>query len=408
MSLYNELMGRGFIKQITAEEEIIKNILDNDKISIYCGFDPTKDSLHVGHLMPIMLLSHLQRAGHRPLCVVGGATALIGDPSGKDSMREMLTQEDILLNMIGIKKQLSHFIAFGEEKALLLNNFDWLGRENYLNFIREIGPYFSVNRMLTAECFKMRMEKGLTFLEFNYMLLQAFDFYTLSKKYNCRMEVGGDDQWSNILAGIELTRRKDQVEVFGLTVPLLARSDGKKMGKTENGAVWLDPNMTSPYEYYQYWRNTTDDDVVRFMKLYTYLTLEEIAEYGKLQGAELNHAKEILAYETTKIVHGQEEADKARATAKSIFENQGAATDSAPTHDLPAVEVIGQTVVDICVKIAIFDSKGEARRMIQQGGLSVNDTKITDIGYQLNDADVKDGKIAMRKGKKNFYFINVK
>jgi len=408
MSLYNELMGRGFIKQITAEEEVIKNILDNDKISIYCGFDPTKDSLHVGHLMPIMLLSHLQRAGHRPLCVVGGATALIGDPSGKDSMREMLTQEDIMLNMIGIKKQLSHFIAFGEEKALLLNNFDWLGRENYLNFIREIGPYFSVNRMLTAECFKMRMEKGLTFLEFNYMLLQAFDFYTLSKKYNCRMEVGGDDQWSNILAGIELTRRKDQVEVFGLTVPLLARSDGKKMGKTENGAVWLDPSMTSPYEYYQYWRNTTDDDVVRFMKLYTYLTLEEIAEYGKLQGAELNHAKEILAYETTKIVHGQEEADKARATAKSIFENQGAATDSAPTHDLPAAEVIGQTVVDICVKIAIFDSKGEARRMIQQGGLSVNDTKITDIGYQLNDADVKDGKIAMRKGKKNFYFINVK
>jgi len=222
------------------------------------------------------------------------------------------------------------------------------------------------------------------------------------------MEVGGDDQWSNILAGIELTRRKDQVEVFGLTVPLLARSDGKKMGKTENGAVWLDPNMTSPYEYYQYWRNTTDDDVVRFMKLYTYLTLEEIAEYGKLQGAELNHAKEILAYETTKIVHGQEEADKARATAKSIFENQGAATDSAPTHDLPSAEVLGQTVVDICVKIAIFDSKGEARRMIQQGGLSVNDNKITDIGYQLNENDVKDGKIAMRKGKKNFYFINVK
>jgi tyrosyl-tRNA synthetase len=310
--------------------------------------------------------------------------------------------------MLGIKKQLSHFIEFKEEKALLLNNYDWLGHENYLNFIREIGPYFSVNRMLTAECFKLRMEKGLTFLEFNYMLLQAFDFYTLSKKYNCKMEVGGDDQWSNILAGIELTRRKDQKEVFGLTVPLLSNSNGKKMGKTENGAVWLDPNLTSPYEYYQYWRNTTDEDVTRFMKLYTYISLEDIAEYGKWECAELNKAKEILAYETTKIVHGQEEADKARATAKSIFENQGGVADSAPTHELTSAEVIGQSVVDITVKIGLFDSKGEARRMITQGGLAINEAKVADINYLLAEKDVKEGRVSLRKGKKNYYFINVK
>ena len=405
-NLYAELKERGFIKQITVTEEKIENILNNKKISVYVGFDPTKESLHIGNLLQIMILAHLQKAGHRPICVVGGATALIGDPSGKDSMREMLTEEKIQENLRGIKKQLSHFIDFENEKALMVNNYDWLGNENYINFIRKIGPHFTVNRMLAAECFKMRMEKGLSFLEFNYMIMQAYDFYILSRKYECKMEIGGDDQWSNIIAGMELIRRIDGKEGIGMTTPLLTRSDGKKMGKTESGAVWLNSEWTTPYEYYQYWRNSTDEDVLKFMKLYTFLSLDEIKKFESLEGAELNVAKELLAYETTKLMHGKENADIARETAKNIFLKGG--SDGAPSIELEKDQVINQLVVNVVTDAKLFDSKGEARRMIKQGGLSINDKKITDINATVTDDDVNNDEIMLRKGKKTFLLLKIK
>ena len=405
-SVFFELKERGFVKQLTADETVFEKLLKDEKITVYAGFDPTKDSLHVGHLIPIMVLSHLQQAGHRPVCVVGGATALIGDPSGKDSMREMLNTSTIEQNIIGIRRQLSRFIEFREEKALLLNNYEWVGNEKYIEFIRDIGPYFTVNRMLTAECFKQRMEKGLTFLEFNYMLLQAFDFYELSRKYNCRLEIGGDDQWSNILAGIELVRRKDQKEVFGLTSPLLTTAGGKKMGKTEGGAVWLDPKLTTPYEYYQYWRNTMDADVVKFMKLYTFLPLETISEYEKMEGAEINKAKEILAYEATKIVHGEEEANKAREAAKSVF-GGGNASEGAPTVEMKQDTLLNMKVIDLSIEVGLFTTKGEAKRMIQQGGLKMNEEKVSDIHLAVNEKDIVEGKVVLQKGKKKFVFVKM-
>ena len=405
-SVFFELKERGFVKQLTADETVFEKLLKDEKITVYAGFDPTKDSLHVGHLIPIMVLSHLQQAGHRPVCVVGGATALIGDPSGKDSMREMLNTSTIEQNIIGIRRQLSRFIEFREEKALLLNNYEWVGNEKYIEFIRDIGPYFTVNRMLTAECFKQRMEKGLTFLEFNYMLLQAFDFYELSRKYNCRLEIGGDDQWSNILAGIELVRRKDQKEVFGLTSPLLTTAGGKKMGKTEGGAVWLDPKLTTPYEYYQYWRNTMDADVVKFMKLYTFLPLETISEYEKMEGAEINKAKEILAYEATKIVHGEEEANKAREAAKSVF-GGGNAAEGAPTVEMKQDVLLNMKVIDLSIEVGLFTTKGEAKRMIQQGGLKMNEEKVSDIHLAVNEKDIVEGKVVLQKGKKKFVFVKM-
>ena len=405
LNLYAELKERGFIKQITVPEERIESILNNEKISLYTGFDPTKESLHIGHLLPIMFLSYLQKAGHRPICVVGGATALIGDPSGKDSMREMLTDEKIQENLRGLKKQLSHFIDFENEKALLVNNFDWLGNENYIDFIRTIGPHFTVNRMLAAECFKMRMEKGLSFLEFNYMIMQAYDFYVLSRKYECKVQIGGDDQWSNIIAGIELIRRIDSKEGIGLTCPLLTRSDGKKMGKTEGGAVWLNPEWTTPYDYYQYWRNSTDEDVLKFMKLFTFLPLDEINKFESCEGVELNEAKELLAYETTKLMHGKENADTARETAKNIFEKGG--SEGAPSIELERNIVIDKLVVDVTVSAELFESKGEARRMIKQGGLSVNDKKVVDINAIISLDDIKNNEIMLKKGKKTYLIVKV-
>ncbi|MBN2790514.1 MAG: tyrosine--tRNA ligase [Candidatus Delongbacteria bacterium] len=404
-NLFTELKQRGFIKQITVPEERIENILNNKKISMYVGFDPTKESLHVGHLMPIMLLSHMQRAGHRPICVVGGATALVGDPSGKDSMREMLTDEKIQENLRGIKKQLSHFIDFKEEKALLVNNYDWLGNENYIHFIRTVGPHFTVNRMLAAECFKMRMEKGLSFLEFNYMIMQAYDFYVLSRKYECELQIGGDDQWSNIIAGIELIRRIDAREGMGMTFPLLTKSDGKKMGKTEGGAIWLDPEWTTPYEYYQFWRNSTDEDVIKFIKIFTYIPLDEINKFETYKGEDLNQVKELLAYEATKILHGVENADSAREAAKNIFLNGG--SDGAPSIEMDKNKVIDKLIVDITVEANLFESKGEARRMIKQGGLSINDKKVNDINSVFDKNDLTNGEFMMKKGKKTFLLVKV-
>lgn len=407
MKLYEELKSRGFVKQMTAEENIIKAQLNDKKLSIYIGFDPTKESLHVGHLMPIMLLSHIQKHGHRPICIVGGATALIGDPSGKDSMREMLTAEKIDDNLLGIKKQLSHFINFDDGKALILNNYDWTGKQNYIEFIRDIGAHFTVNRMLAAECFKMRMEKGLTFLEFNYMLLQAYDFYVLSKEYDCTMELGGDDQWSNIIAGIELVRRKDQKEVFGMTFPLLTKSDGKKMGKTEGGAIWLDKNLTSPFEYFQFWRNSADADVIKLLKIFTYISLDEIKQYEKLEGAELNEAKELLAYEATRVLHGKEEADKAKDAAKKLFSGGNADESSMPTYEITKDEFLEMSVVDIFIKGELFATKGEAKRMIKQGGVSINKQKINDFMQKMEEKDIKENKIMLQKGKKKFVLIKI-
>jgi len=403
--LFEEFKGRDLIKQATIELDRLKTILNGSPISVYAGFDPTKPSLHVGHLIPIMILSHMQKAGHRPICVVGGGTAMIGDPSGKDSMREMLSEENIQENMRGIKAQLSKFIDFEDEKALLVNNYDWLGFENYIDFIRKIGPHFTVNRMLAAECFKIRMEKGLSFLEFNYMILQAYDFYTLFRQYECVLQIGGDDQWSNIIAGVELIRRIDGKEAYGMTNPLLARSDGKKMGKTEGGAVWLDPQLTSPFDYYQFWRNTTDGDVLKFLKIYTFLPVDEINKFSELKGEELNEVKEILAYEATRIVHGKEEADNAREAAKNIF-LAGNITD-APSVPLNNNEVIGVNIADLCVKAGLFSSRSETRRMIEQGGLSMNGNKITDFSIIVTENDIISGMISLKKGKKTFINIEI-
>lgn len=402
--LFEELEARGLIKQSTIELERLKTILNGPSISLYAGFDPTKSSLHVGHLIPIMILSHMQRAGHRPICVVGGGTALIGDPSGRDSMREMLTEEKIQENMRDIKSQLSRFIDFTEEKALLVNNYDWLGFENYIDFIRKVGPHFTVNRMLTADCFKIRMEKGLSFLEFNYMILQAFDFYTLFKKYQCALQIGGDDQWSNIIAGVELIRRIEGQEAFGMTNPLLTKSDGKKMGKTEGGAVWLDAELTSPFEYFQFWRNTSDDDVIKFMKIYTFIPFPDIDKYADLQGEKLNEVKEILAYEATKIVHGKIEADKARESALNIFKK--GSMEGAPSVSLNKNEIEGRSLTDICVNAGLFETKSEAKRMILQGGLNLNGVKVDDVGKIVTASDFTNGLLDLKKGKK--IYLNIK
>jgi tyrosyl-tRNA synthetase len=405
MNIYQELQQRGFVKQLTDEENIEK-LLNNEKTTMYVGFDPTKPSMHIGHLIPIMILSHLQKAGHKPICIVGGGTAMIGDPSGKDSMREMLTPAKIDENVEGIKKQLSSFINFEDDKALLLNNWNWIKDLNYVEFLREIGPHFTVNRMLSAECFKVRWEKGLTFLEFNYMLFQAYDFFHLNNEYKCRLEIGGDDQWSNIIAGIELIRRKKSESAYGMTAPLMTNAAGKKMGKTEDGAIWIDKDLTSAYDYYQFWRNTLDGDVVKFMKLYTFLPLEEIAKFESLEGAELNRAKEVLAFEATKIVHGEDAASEAQEAARKVFSGQN--IDGAPEVELPTDEVMAMSVADLAVKADLFGSKGEAKRMIKQGGLTVNNIKITKFDEMVTDQFIEDGIIPIKKGKKKFVKIVLK
>ncbi len=402
MGVYEELRERGLIAQVTDEEQI-RELVNNGKAVFYIGFDPTADSLHVGHFMALTLMKRLQDAGNKPIALIGGGTAMIGDPSGKTDMRQMMTKETIQHNCDCFKKQMSKFIDFSDNKALMVNNADWLLDLNYVDVLREVGACFSVNRMLAAECYKQRMERGLSFLEFNYMIMQSYDFYSLYQKYGCNLQFGGDDQWSNMIGGMELVRRKLGGDANAMTITLLLNSDGKKMGKTEKGAVWLDPEKTSPYEFYQYWRNVDDSDVIKCMKLLTFLPLEKIAEYEKLEGAELNKAKEVLAFELTKLVHNEEEAQKADTAAKALFAG-GADTSNMPTTVLADEDFTdgSVSVLYMMVKAGIIKSNGEGRRLITQGGVSLNDEKITDPYASLTKADF-DNEIIIKKGKKVFH-----
>ena len=399
-SVFDVLKERGYIAQCTNEDEV-RAMFENEKVTFYIGFDPTADSLHVGHFLGLMVMSHLQKAGHRPVCLVGGGTGTVGDPSGRSDMRKMLTDEDIEYNCNQFKKQMARFIDFSDGKALMVNNGDWLRKLNYIDLLREVGAHFTVNRMLAAECYKNRMEKGLTFLEFNYMIMQSYDFLELHRRYNLKLEMGGDDQWSNIIGGVELTRRITGDAVYGLTFTLLTKSDGQKMGKTAGGALWLDKEKTSPYDFYQYWRNVDDADVERCLALLTFLPMEEVRRLGALEGQEINEAKKILAYEVTKLVHGQEEADKAKAAAEAVFGGSGS-SENMPTVELTA-EDAAKKLVDVLVAAEVFGSKGEARRLIQQNGLSLNDEKVTDPDYTLTEGDFTDGEAIVKKGKKKFY-----
>lgn len=404
--IYEELQARGLIAQCTNEEKV-RDLLNNHQTSFYTGFDATADSLHVGHFMQLVIMSRLQKAGHRPIALIGGGTTMIGDPTGKADMRKMLTVEEIDHNAECFRRQMRRMVDFDDGKAMMVNNADWIRKFNYIDFMREVGVHFSVNRMLTAECYKSRLEKGLSFLEFNYMLLQSYDFLYLYRNQGCHLELGGDDQWSNIINGADLIRRVDgKDDAYGLTFTLLTTSDGKKMGKTEKGAVWLDPAKTSPYEFFQYWRNIDDADVIRTMKMLTFMTLEEIAEYEKLKDAEINKAKEKLAYEITMMVHGKEEADKALEAAKSVFAG-GASSQNMPTTQLTADDLTDGSiaVLDILVKTGLAASKSEGRRTIQQGGLTVNNEKVTDV-YATYDASVFAGEgMIIKKGKKKFHKV---
>ena len=404
-NVLDELLERGYIKQFTHEEETRK-LLENEKITFYIGFDPTADSLHVGHFIAMMFMAHMQRAGHRPIALIGGGTAMVGDPSGKTDMRKMLTKEDIQHNVDSIKKQMERFIDFSDGKAILANNADWLLNLNYDDFLREVGVHFSVNRMLTAECFKQRLEKGLSFLEFNYMLMQGYDFYELNQKYNCKMQLGGDDQWSNMIAGVELVRRKAQGEAMAMTCTLLTNSQGQKMGKTVGGALWLDPEKTSPYDFYQYWRNVDDADVEKCLALLTFVPMDEVRRLGSLEGAEINNAKKVLAYEITKLVHGEEEAKKAEEAATALFAG-GADMSNVPTVTITKEE-IGLPILDIMASTKIVPSKKEGRRLIEQGGLSINGVKVEDMTRTLNEDDFQDGAVLIKRGKKNYNKIEVK
>ena len=401
MTIYDELKARGLIAQVTDEDEI-KEVINNGKATFYIGFDCTADSLTAGHFMALTLMKRLQQAGNRPIALIGGGTTMIGDPSGRTDMRKMLTKEDIDHNAECFKRQMERFIEFGEGKALMLNNADWLLDLNYIELLREVGPCFSVNNMLRAECYKQRMEKGLSFLEFNYMIMQSYDFYTLFQKYGCNLQFGGDDQWSNMLGGTELIRRKLGEDASAMTITLLLNSEGKKMGKTQKGAVWLDPEKTSPYEFYQYWRNVDDADVIKCMKLLTFLPMEQINEYAKLEGQQLNSAKEVLAYELTNLVHGEEEAKKAQEAARAIFSG-GANSANMPTTQVEADSLTNDSIglMDLMVLGGMVKSKGEARRLITQGGVSLNDEKVGDVYATVSKADLEAGAV-VRKGKKVF------
>lgn len=406
-NVFDILKERGLIAQTTHKDEI-RDLLGREKITFYTGFDPTADSLHIGHFMQLIVMKHMQNAGHRPIILLGGGTTMVGDPTGKTDMRPMITQEIIQHNADNFKKQMSKFIDFSDGKALMVNNADWLLHLNYINFLREVGVHFSVNRMLTFECFKTRLEKGLSFLEFNYMLMQSYDFYRLNQEYGCVMECGGDDQWSNILGGIELIRRKESKQAYGMTFTLLTTSEGKKMGKTEKGALWLDPEKVSPYEFYQYWRNVDDKDVIRMLKLVTFLPMEQIAEYEKLEGQELNKVKCILAYEVTKMVHGEEEAKKANDAAMAIFAG-GADTSNMPSAEIAQTDIdAGINVLEFILKVGLVPSKGEGRRLIQQNGLSINGEKIHSIDLIINNDQFEDGKLILKKGKKVFLKVITK
>ena len=403
MTIYDELVARGLIAQVTDEDEI-KELINNGKATFYIGFDPTADSLHVGHFMALCLMKRLQMAGNKPIALLGGGTGMIGDPSGRTDMRKVMTKETIAHNIECFKKQMSRFIDFGEGKAQMVNNADWLLDLNYIELLRDVGACFSVNNMLRAECYKQRMEKGLSFLEFNYMIMQSYDFYHLYKNYGCNMQFGGDDQWSNMLGGTELIRKKLGKDAYAMTITLLMNSEGKKMGKTANGAVWLDAEKTSPYDFYQYWRNVADGDVLRFIRMLTFLPLEQINEMDSWEGSQLNTAKEILAYELTNLVHGKEEAEKAQATARSLFAGGG---DSAnmPSIEIEVEDTIG--ILDLMVSGGIAPSKSEARRLVTQGGVAINDNKVTDPNATFAKADL-EGEPVIKKGKKNFYKIILK
>ena len=408
MTIYDELVARGLIAQVTDEDEI-KELINNGKAVFYIGFDPTADSLHVGHFMALCLMKRLQMAGNKPIALIGGGTAMIGDPSGRSDMRQMMTTETIAHNVECFKKQMSRFIDFGEGKAMLVNNADWLMDLNYIEVLREVGPHFSVNRMLTHECYKQRMERGLTFLEFNYMIMQSYDFYELFQKYGCNMQFGGDDQWANMLGGTELIRRKLGKDAYAMTINLLLNSEGKKMGKTQSGAVWLDPNKTSPFEFFQYWRNVADADVLKCIRMLTFLPLEEIEKMDSWEGAQLNEAKEILAFELTKLVHGEEEAQKAKEASHALFAGGGDAAN------IPTVEVTAEDfaegemdIMGLLVKAGLCESRGDARRNVQQGGITVADEKVTDIGTKYSlDFFAGDG-VVVKRGKKKFVKVIAK
>ena len=408
MTVWEELKARGLIAQVTDEDEI-KEMVNNGKATFYIGFDPTADSLHVGHFMALCLMKRLQMAGNRPIALLGGGTGMIGDPSGRTDMRQMLTKETIQHNIDCFKQQMSRFIDFSDGKALMVNNAEWLMNLNYVELLREVGAHFSVNRMLTAECYKQRMERGLSFLEFNYMIMQSYDFYMLYQKYGCNMQFGGDDQWSNMLGGTELIRRKLGKDAYAMTITLLLNSEGKKMGKTQSGAVWLDPNKTSPFDFYQYWRNVDDADVIKCMRLLTFLPLEEIDEMAKWEGSELNKAKEILAYQLTELVHGEEEAKKAQEGARALF--SGADTSHMPTTEISEEDFDEEGKIDLItllVKTELVPSRSEGRRAIQQGGVSIDGEKLTDIYHTVEkDAFAGDG-IVLKRGKKKFKKICVK
>jgi len=405
MTTYDELVARGLIAQVTDEEEI-KELVNNGKATFYIGFDPTADSLHVGHFMALCLMKRLQMAGNKPIALIGGGTGYIGDPSGRTDMRQMMTKETIQHNCDCFKKQMSRFIDFSEGKAMMVNNADWLLGLNYIELLREVGPHFSVNRMLTAECYKQRMEKGLSFLEFNYMIMQSYDFYKLYKDYGCNMQFGGDDQWSNMLGGTELIRRKLGKDAYAMTINLLTNSEGKKMGKTQSGAVWLDANKTTPYEFYQYWRNISDADVVKCLKMLTFLPLEEIEKMSAWEGSELNKAKEILAHELTELVHGKEEADKAMEASRALF--TGAVSANMPQATL-SDEDFTDGVIDIVTilqKTGLVSSRSDGRRAVEQGGVLVNDEKVVDFKATFDKAAFSGEGIIVKKGKKNFYRVN--
>lgn len=406
-NVLDELLERGYIKQFTHEKET-RELLEKEKITFYIGFDPTADSLHVGHFIAMMFMAHMQKAGHRPIALLGGGTAMVGDPSGKTDMRKMLTDEQIHHNVESIKSQMSRFIDFSDDKAILVNNADWLRGLNYIDFLREVGGHFTVNKMLAAECFKRRFEadRGLSFLEFNYMLMQAYDFLVLNEKFGCKMELGGDDQWSNMIAGVDLVRKKKSKSVYAMTCSLLTNSEGEKMGKTVGGALWLDPEKVSPFEFFQYWRNIDDADVEKCLKLLTFVEMDEIRSLCDVEGAEINKAKQRLAFEVTKLVHGEEEAQKAAKAAEALF-NGGVDLENVPTIEL-SEDKLGTSLIDLLVEFKVLPSKSEARRLLQQNGLSLNNEKVTDISATLNKEHFAEGFAMIKKGKKGFTKVVIK
>lgn len=406
-NVYDILLERGYVEQATHEEEI-RELLGREPVTFYIGFDPTADSLHVGHFIQVMVMMHLQRAGHKPIAIIGGGTAMVGDPSGRADMRKMLTLEQIERNAASFKKQFSRFIDFGEGKALMINNAEWLLKLNYVEFLRDIGRHFSVNRMLTFECFKNRLEKGLSFLEFNYMLMQSYDFLELYRRYNCKLQLGGSDQWSNIVAGVDLIRRVENGAAYGLTFRLLTTSEGKKMGKTEAGAVWLDASKTSPYDFYQYWRNVDDPDVGNCLALLTFLPMEEVNRLASLPGEEINKAKEVLAFEVTKLVHGEKEAQNAQQAAKALFGKAAKDADSIPATQIEKARLQGGTdILSLLLETGLITTKSEGRRLIEQGGIYLEEERIDDFNRQITLADAKDDKLLFRKGKKIYHLVKL-